>query len=283
MPPQYGPHRWSAGDRDDGRNAEFQGALFDVKDFRGARFVDCDLSGVRVVDAALVQVDLSGYVDRLVVNGVDVTEYVDAELDRRHPERVQLRSVQGADDFRALWTTLEELWADAVARAERLPEPVRHERVDGEWSFVETLRHLVFIADSWASRTILDEPEPFHRLALPQTAYAPADATALGMDVAARPSYAEVLAARSDRQSVVRRIVEGLADTDLGRLCPRSPAPGYPEEVRAVWSCLCVVMEEEIEHLRYATRDLAVLEARLGEPESAAPDQQGAADVSRGR
>ncbi len=262
MPPQYGPHRWSAGDRDDGHNADLAGALFDVKDLRGARFVDCDLSGVRVVDAALVHVDLSGYVDHLVVNGVDVTEYVDAELDRRHPERVQLRSVQGADDFRALWDTLEGLWADAVTRAERLPEGVRQERVDDEWSFVETLRHLVFIADSWASRTILDEPAPFHPLGLPQTAYAPADAVALGLDPAARPSYAEVLGARADRQAVVRRIVEGLADSDLGRLCARSPAPGYPDEDRAVWSCVSVVMEEEVEHLRFALRDLATLEAR---------------------
>jgi hypothetical protein len=262
MPPQYGPHRWSAGDRDDGHNADLAGALFDVKDLRRARFVDCDLSGVKVVDAALVHVDLSGYVDHLVVNGVDVTEFVESELDRRHPERVQLRNVRGSDDFRALWDTLEGLWADAVTRAERLPEAARQERVDDEWSFVETLRHLVFIADSWASRTILDEPAPFHPLGLPQTAYAQADAVALGLDPAARPSYAEVLAARADRQAVVRRIVEGLADADLGRLCARSPAPGYPDEDRAVWSCVSVVMEEEVEHLRFALRDLAILEAR---------------------
>ncbi|CAN5591909.1 DinB family protein [soil metagenome] len=263
MAPQYGPHRWSAGDRDDGRNADLRGAVFDVKDLRGARFVDCDLSGVKVVDAALVDVDLSGWVERLVVNGVDVTEFVEAELDRRHPERVQLRQVQGSDGFRALWDTLEGLWADAVTRAERLPEDARHERVDAEWSFVETLRHLVFIADSWASRTVLDEPEPFHPLGLPQSAYAPADAVALGLDPAARPSYSEVLAARADRQAVVRRVVGGLEDSGLGRLCPRSPAPGYPDEERAVWSCVSVVMEEEVEHLRFALRDLAVLEARI--------------------
>lgn len=262
MPPQYGPHRWSAGDRDDGRNAEFRGAHFDVKDLRGARFVDCDLTGVKLVDAALVHVDLSGYVEDLVVNGVDVTEFVESELDRRHPERVLLRGVRGVDDFRGLWDTLEGLWADAVARVERLPEAARHERVDDEWSFVETLRHLVFITDSWGSRALLDEPDPFHPLGLPQTAYASADAVALGLDPAARPSYSEVLAARRDRQAVVRRIVGALADSDLGRLCSRPPAPGYPEEERAVWSCVSVVMEEEAEHLRFALRDLAALEAR---------------------
>ena len=93
MAPQYGPHRWSAGYHDDGTNEALRGATFLVKDLAGARFVDCDLTGVKVVDGCLVDVDLSGYVERLVVNGVDVTAYVAEELDRRHPERVQLRSI----------------------------------------------------------------------------------------------------------------------------------------------------------------------------------------------
>jgi hypothetical protein len=262
MTPQYGPHRWSAGYHDDGDNGAFRGATFMVRDLTGARFVDCDMTGVRIVDAALVDVEVSGYVERLVVNGVDVTEFVDAELDRRHPERVQLRTIRSADGFRAMWDTVERLWAETTARAERLPEAALHERVDGEWSFVETLRHLVFIADSWLSRTVLDEPMPFHRLSLPQTAYAPADAAALGMDLDARPSFAEVMAVRADRMGLVRGIVDGLADADLGRMCMRSPAPGYPEGARPVGECLGVLMEEECEHHRFAVRDLAVLEAR---------------------
>ena len=262
MTPQYGPHRWSAGYHDDGNNDAFRGATFMVADLAGARFVDCDMTGVKIVDAALIDVDVSGYVERLVVNGVDVTEFVDSELDRRHPERVQLREMGNADDFRAMWETVERLWADTVARAGRLPEAALQERVDGEWSFVETLRHLVFITDSWASRTVLDQPSPFHRLALPQTAYAPADAAALGMDLDARPSLAEVMAARADRMALVRGIFAGLTNAELGRPCTRSPAPGYPEEDRAVAECLAVVLEEECEHHRFAVRDLAVLEAR---------------------
>jgi uncharacterized damage-inducible protein DinB len=262
MSAQYGPHRWSAGVHDDGANAEHRGARFLVRDLTGARFVDCDLTGVKIVDSWLVGVELSGFVGGLSVNGVDVTAYVESELDRRHPERVQLREIRDADGFRAMWTELERLWSETAARAEALPEELRHERVDGEWSFVETLRHLVFITDSWASRTVLDQPAPFHRLALPQTAYAPADAAALGMDVDARPSYAEVVAARADRRAVVQRILDGLTDQDLGRTCSRTPAPGYPEEDRAVADCLAVVMEEECEHLRFAQRDLAALERR---------------------
>lgn len=260
MAPQYGPHRWSAGYHDDGTNDALRGTTFQVKDLTGARFVDCDLTGAKVVDGHLVDVDLSGHVERLLVNGVDVTAYVDAELDRRHPERVQLREVRDADGFRAMWDTVERLWRAATTRAGRLPATAVDERVDGEWSFSETLRHLVFVTDAWASRTILDEPAPFHRLGLPQTAYAPADTAALGIEVDARPAWPDVVEARADRMAVVRRIVDGLADSDLGRGCTRSPAPGYPEGERPVWECLSVVMEEECEHLRFATRDLAVLE-----------------------
>jgi hypothetical protein len=179
---------------------------------------------------------------------------------------VQLRQIEDSDGFRGMWDTIESLWAATVARAERLPEAARFERVDDEWSFVETLRHLVFITDSWASRTILDVERPFHRLALPQTAYAPADAAALGMDLEASPAYAEVTAARTERMAVIRDILRDLTDPDLGRMCSRTPAPGYPQEDRPVWECLSVVMEEECEHHRFASRDLAILEARANPP-----------------
>ncbi|GAB2640795.1 DinB family protein [Kribbella swartbergensis] len=259
---QFGPHRWSAGYHDDGATEEFRGATFMVRDLRGARFVDCDLTGTKIVDGWLVDVDISGYVQNLVVNGIDVTGYVDAELDRRYPERVQLRNIHNADDFRAMWATTQRLWSELTARAERLPETVRHERVDGEWSFVETLRHLVFITDSWVSRTILDQERPFHPLALPQTAYAPADAETLGIEPDADPTYAEVLEARADRAAVVQGVLDRLTDADLGRPCLRTPAPGYPEEPRPVAECLAVLLEEECDHHRYATRDLSALESR---------------------
>lgn len=259
MAAQYGPHRWSAGYHHDGNNDAFRGARFMVADLAGAKFIDCDMSRVKIVDSWLVDVNVSGYLSNFVINGVDVTAFVEAELDRRHPERVQLRQLQAADDYRAMWDTIERLWSDTVARAERLPESALHERVDDEWSFVETLRHLVFITDSWASRTVLDEPMPFHPLGITQTAYAPTDAAALGIDLDARPSLAEVMKVRADRMALMRRIVDGLTDAELERICTRTPAPGYPEEARPVGECLGVVMQEECEHHRYAVRDLAAL------------------------
>jgi hypothetical protein len=61
--------------------------------------------------------------------------------------------------------------------------------------------------------------------------------------------------------ALVRGSVDGLTDSELGRICTRAPAPGYPDETRTVGVCLYVVMKEECEHHRYAVRDLTVLEA----------------------
>jgi hypothetical protein len=257
--PQFGPHRFYAGEG--GGGAEFRGARFDVADLRGARFTDCDLTGVTIRDCWLANVNISGYLSNVMVNGVDVTDFVNAELDRRHPERVQFREGQTADDVRAIWDTIERLWAQATERAGRLPAAALDQQVNEEWSFAQTLRHLVFITDAWGSRTVLDEAMPYHPIGLPQSWYPAADAAALGIDLTAQPGYDEVLAARADRMAVMRRIVAGLTDDDLGRPCQRSPAPGYPDEERTVIDCIAVVMDEEIEHYRFAARDLAVLEA----------------------
>jgi hypothetical protein len=249
---------------DDDGDGAFRGASFTGADFTGANFRDCDLRQVKITDSWLVDVSLSGLVGNLVVNDVDVTAFVEGELDRRHPERVQLREKRTAEDYRAMWDRIERLWAETVARAGPLPEPALQQRVDGEWSFVETLRHLVFATDRWAGYMILDKPVPYHPLGLPQPGYTPADAAALGIDLDAHPPLAEVLEARGTRMTMVRGIVDGLTDDDLGRECPRLPAPGYPEEARSVGLCLGVVMKEECEHRRYAVRDLAALEADPG-------------------
>jgi DinB superfamily/Pentapeptide repeats (8 copies) len=256
---QFGPHRFYPGEG--GGSEEFRGARFDVADLRGARFTDCDLTGVTIRDGWLVNVSISGYLRNVTVNGVDVSDFVSAELDRRHPERVQFREARTADDVRAMWDTIERLWARAIERAGRLPAAALTQQVNEEWSFAQTLRHLVFITDAWASRTVLDEELPYHPFGLPQSWYPPADAAALGIDLTAQPGYAEILAARADRMAVMRRIVAGLTDDSLGRLCQRSPAPGYPDEERTVAGCIGVVMDEEIVHYRFAVRDLAVLEA----------------------
>jgi hypothetical protein len=247
-----------------GGPADHRGEAFVGQDFTGATFRDCDLRHVKVVDSWLGDVNVSGLVERFVVNDVDVTAYVEGELDRRHPERVVVRTTTTADDHRAAWTAIEGLWATTVERVGQLPATAADEQVDGEFSFSETLRHLVFCTDAWAVRTVLDRVD-YHPLGLAFFGYPPDVAASIGLDADARPSFTDVLAVRADRMATVRAIVDRLDDGELERVCSAPPAPEYPDFPRTVRQCLSVVLREEVEHHRYAVRDLAVIERRVSE------------------
>ena len=60
---------------------------------------DVDLAGVRIEHAWVVGVEIDALVDRLVVNGVDVTDYVN-ERDEWYPLRTVLQ-VTTAEQMRA--------------------------------------------------------------------------------------------------------------------------------------------------------------------------------------
>src|SRR5580658_2105288 len=114
----------------------------------------------------LANVSINGELLNVTVNGVDIAPLVDAELNRRYPDRAKMRPADPAG-FREAWDLLERLWGQTVERARRLPAELLHESVDGEWSFIETLRHLVFATDAWIRRAILGDPSPCDPLDLP--------------------------------------------------------------------------------------------------------------------
>ncbi|WP_198676385.1 DinB family protein [Kribbella monticola] len=235
-------------------------ARFRDVDLKGARFNLVDLSGVTIRGALVADVEISGEIENVRINGVDVVPLVEAELNRRYPERAKMQP-SDADGFRAAWDLLEPLWQGTVERAAQLDPELLHERVDGEWSFIETLRHLVFATDAWVSRAVLGEPAPWDPLDLPHDEMP--DIPGVPRDLAARPSLDEVLVLRADRQATVRRVLAGLTDEQLAGHTAPVPEPGYPEsESFAVRRCLGAVLIEEWEHRQYAERDLAVLESR---------------------
>ncbi|MFI1693660.1 pentapeptide repeat-containing protein, partial [Streptomyces sp. NPDC020794] len=78
---------------------------------RGALFNESRMRGVELVD-----VEISGALKNVVVNGVDIAPLVEAELNRRMPERARMRP-DDADGFREAWVILERLWEGTVARA----------------------------------------------------------------------------------------------------------------------------------------------------------------------
>jgi uncharacterized protein YjbI with pentapeptide repeats len=60
--------------------------------------------------------------------------------------RVRMRGVElvDVDGFRAAWRILGRPWQGTVARAKTFPEAELHRSVDDEWSFIQTLRHLLY-------------------------------------------------------------------------------------------------------------------------------------------
>jgi hypothetical protein len=266
------PDRIVGGAREDGamtarfeHTDAFRGAVFQSVDLSGAVFRDCDLSQVRITGSAIPELRVSGHageIDRFVVNDVDVTDFVRGELDRCYPERVRLRAVRTPDDYRSVWAVLERLWEEAIARAERLPEAVRNERVDGEWSFAETLRHLIFATDIWVGRMARGEARPFHRIGLPTGDYPTDAAREIGVDPDARPSWGEIVEIRASRAAMMRDAVEGLTEAEFERLVTAEPAPTWGVKTLPVGRCLRVVLNEHCEHRRFALRDLAILESR---------------------
>ena len=236
------------------------GARFYDVDLANARFSRVDLTGVTIRGAALVNLDLSGEIKNLRVNGVDVVPLVEAELNRRYPDRVKMWPAD-AGGFREAWDILERLWQRTVERARGLPPETLHERVEGEWSFIETLRHLVFATDAWVKRAILGEPSPWDPLDLPHDDMPDEPGVPRALDV--RPSLDQVLALRADRMATVRQVIAGLTDEKLAGLTKPVVEPGYPEpESFAVRRCLQAILREEWEHRLYAERDLDVLESR---------------------
>jgi hypothetical protein len=248
---------------------DLSGSTFDWTDLSGSTFRYASLSDVmirgtdlyrvRMRDVELRDVDISGEIEQVVINGVDVTTYVHEELVRRDPLLGRLQPDDRAG-FVAAWDELERLWEETVGRARALDPALLDESVDDEWSFIQTLRHLLFASSAWLNRAVLGEPAPFHALALPWSTAPPLPHLALDLD--ARPTLDEVLVLRRERQADVRRVLEALTDEQLVSEVTPEGEGWPPPRPFGVKQCLRIVLNEEYWHRQYAERDLAILESR---------------------
>ncbi|WP_232676196.1 DinB family protein [Nocardioides sp. R-C-SC26] len=246
---------------ENGPDGSLRGARITDASLRGARFERCDLSDVvlRAVHVDGAEIDAPWLLEgegSLVVNGIDVAPFVEAELNRRFPGR-HLRRAADADQLRAAWAVLEEAWALAMTRADALPEDTLNASVDGEWSFAQTLRHLVLATDVWLRGAVLEIADPYHPLGMPHAEYA-TDGYDTSVFDDRTPTFAEVRRLRADRQAMVRDHLATLTDAELAVPRDNPWAPGHPETTLA---CLRTILEEEWEHLRFALRDLDQLTA----------------------
>jgi DinB superfamily len=187
-------------------------------------------------------------------------------VESRNAERVRLRAERDklkATDLDGLadaWEMIEETWTGTIARARGLPEPVLHEQVNGEWSFVQTHRHLVLATDCWLRRMVKGIARPYHPWGLGGSWLT--SPRRCGIDPDADPPLGQVLDLRSERMDEVREVIANATAEELQRNCVPPDGPGHPRKDHTVLQCLHVILKEEWQHHRYAVRDLEVLEKR---------------------
>lgn len=135
-----------------------------------------------------------------------------------------------------------------IERASGFTEDQRNERVDGEWSTIESLRHLVLVIDLWLSRTILGDPDPFHPMALPPSFMPPKLFPGSSIDPEARPSFDEACVVIRERLAAVRAYVDRVTEDELKR-----PVEAH---ARTVGGALGVLFDELAAHDSFINRDL---------------------------
>jgi DinB superfamily len=229
------------------------------RDFSAAEFRECVLNGTRLIGVVMQDAEIDGLVTNLVVNGVEVTTYVEAELDRRYPVRVLIRSDVPADLLDG-WRQLQADWTSTIDRLRASPG-MEHRTVNGEWSAVQTLRHLVFVHDSWFRRCVLGSTDLFTPMGLGPD-FVP-DREKQGLDLTANPSLAEVAAVRAEQAAELDEWLMMVTPTELAASAPIPDGDGWPPYARgrSTRQCLGTVLDEEWAHHGFCVRDLDLLEA----------------------
>lgn len=227
-------------------------------DFSNRTTRNVDFANARIVNANMTNASFEGDIFGLKINGIEVAPLVAAELERRYPERKELFTTTPEGMERA-YDIVFGLLDATIERARGLSEAQRNERVDDEWSVVETIRHLIFAVDSWILRAVLGRGDPHHPIGLPFTEMDPS--IRVSCDPDARPTFEEAVAVWKDRERIIRDLVDGLTPEELDRKIVLS-GEGYPaagletQVIGPLWT----ILEESWWHNRFMNRDVDVIE-----------------------
>ena len=230
------------------------------EDLKGAEFRECDLTGARLIGVVMQDAVIDGLITNLVVNGVEVTEYVEAELDRRHPVRLLLRS-QDTADLREAARQLHAGWAATIERIRRTPS-IERRSVNDEWSAVQTMRHLVFVHDSWFRRCCLGSTELFTPMGIGTTVEPYRGAH--GLDLSLAPALDEIVRVRAAQTAELEAWLDEVTAVQLAARAPVPDDDVWPPYARGrlVRQCLGTVLNETFEHHGFCVRDLDLIEAQ---------------------
>jgi hypothetical protein len=165
------------------------------------------------------------------------------------------RPVPSVDVARESTSSVIRRLEATMLRASSFSDDERHQRVDDEWSTVESLRHLSFVVDVWLSRTIQGQDDPFHPIGLPPH-FMPSTLPGSSIDPDARPTFEEACDVLRGRLADLERYVDQLSQHELDR------AIGTHAE--SVAGGLGVIFDELNFHDGFINRDLDKIEASRG-------------------
>lgn len=247
-----------------GPGGQLPQAHFTDADLRRARFTRCDLGEVRMrtVELGGARIDgtwFSAGSQGVFLNDVEVTGFVEQQLDRRFPGREPRGSHHGAELLQS-WDAVSAHGAAACRTLDELPAGTQDLSVDGEWSFAQTLRHLVMATDTWLRGCIFGEEHPYHPIGVPNHEYA-LDGYDKSVFSESDPDFSRVLQVRAERQQQVRDFLL-VQDAQSLQAARRHPWDAEHSAMLSVGAALRVLLDEEYEHLRYAVRDLKSLAIR---------------------
>ena len=137
-----------------------------------------------------------------------------------------------------------------LSRAATYAEEDLQRGVDGEWSTVQSLRHIVLVIDLWLSRTIGGERDPFHPMALPPSFMPPKLFPDCSIDPDAEPTFEEAATVVRQRLEALDRYVDTLTSNE-GEL-----ERAIESHARTVGGGLSVIFNELSAHDRFINRDL---------------------------
>lgn len=209
-------------------------------------FRDADLNSSRFFHVSMSDVSIDGVIERLVVNGVDVTDYVNSH-DRWYPLR---NNLSPADEvgIRSAWFQLVAEWEKLYTLVSSLSGDVQTRSINGEWSLRDTLRHMLFVHDKWFNWP-LGGQRMFTSIGLPNTGSQGGEWP--GLDLSSDPTFDVTLDARRAQASRFGAFIETMKLSEMSDTSDILENGSVPTLI-----CFHAILEEEFEHLRYAWRDI---------------------------
>ena len=149
-------------------NLDMAGTLFHNVNLHKATFDDVNMEGVRIYNANLKDMIIEdANIAGLTIFGVRMDQLIEAEFDRRDPERVRLRmsDIFDPEEVRRVLAHLDELRTQFYTLLRATPREVliAHPGPD-RWSALEHVRHLVFAEDMYLNHWLLRNDQAWCKL-----------------------------------------------------------------------------------------------------------------------